>query len=84
MSYQGKILGKQTKEFIDEIFEFLKKAMMNVQDDAPFRGPKIFVEGDFIYTFKFVGSYSYFKGREIIKFKGKKVFFQDIMGEVII
>jgi hypothetical protein len=74
MSYQGKH---------NEEFSFLKKALMNMDDSMPFRGPKEFKEGDFRYVFELKGDYQYFTGRESITHKGIEVFFQDVMGELI-
>ncbi len=42
-----------------------------------------FSEGDFKYTFEMEGDYDYFKGQERILYKGKSVFFQDVMGSLI-
>jgi hypothetical protein len=56
---------------------------MNVDNKMPFRGPSQFKENDFEYSFQLNGDYTYFKGRETIKYKGREVFFQDVMGELI-
>ena len=84
MSYQGKHNSKYPDDFIhNEVFVFLRKALMNFKDEMPFRGPIEFEEGDFRYVFKINGDYQYFTGREAIYYKGIKVFFQDVMGEII-
>ncbi len=82
MSYQGKALS-DSKEFIEKVYGFLKKALMKTTHNLPFRCPKKFKQGDFEYTFKIKGDYSYFTGREAVKYKGKEVFFQDVMGSLI-
>lgn len=56
---------------------------MNFNDDAPFRGPKEFLENDFKYIFEMKGDYDYFTGKEEIFYKNESVFFQDVMGELI-
>lgn len=84
MSYQGKHNENYSNDFFQsEVFPFLKKALINMDDTMPFRGPKEFTDGDFRYTFELKGDYQYFTGRESITHKGIEVFFQDIMGEII-
>jgi len=83
MSYQGRVINGLTEEFIEEVYAFLKKALMNFDNRMPFRGPKHFKNNDFEYAFKLKGDYSYFTGREAIKHKGKEVFLQHVMGELI-
>jgi len=84
MSYQGRNNPAYPSEFFQEqVFPFLKEALKNIDENMPFRGPNKFEEGEFSYEFKLEGDYQYFKGKEIIKFKGKEVFSQDVMGELI-
>jgi len=84
MSYQGQHNENYDKEFFQEkAFIFLKKALMNFDDRMPFRGPKMFTDGDFKYEFEIEGDYEYFRGREEIYYKDELVFFQDVMGELI-
>ena len=84
MSYQGKHNENFSSDFFqNQAFPFLKKALTNMDEKMPFRGPAEFTEGDFQYTFKINGDYSYFTGREAITHKGIEVFFQDVMGELI-
>jgi len=83
MSYQGKSLDNLSNEFIEGVYSFLKKALMQSSQEMPFRGPIKYSKGDFQYTFKIKGDYSYFIGRESIRYKKKEVFFQDIMGTLI-
>jgi hypothetical protein len=83
MSYQGQIPDDISDVFREEVYTFLKNALRRFDEQTPFRGPEHFKEGDFEYTFKFDGDYSYFVGREAITHKGKEVFFQDVMGSLI-
>ncbi len=84
MAYQG-----QTHEAYDDcffqkkVFPFLRKALLNANEQLPFRGPEKFLEGEFTYTFKIEGDARYFRGREEIIYKGERVFFQDVMGSMI-
>ncbi|MBS3142185.1 hypothetical protein J4464_02240 [Candidatus Woesearchaeota archaeon] len=84
MSYQGRHNEKFPAIFFqDEVFPFLKKALMSMDKAMPFRGPKEFVMEDFKYVFELKGRYQYFTGRETIFHKGIEVFSQDVMGELI-
>ena len=83
MSYQGQTIDGLSAEFIGETFEFLKKALRKFTNEVPFRGLDGFKEGDFEYSFKFKGDYTYFTGRESVFYKGKEVFFQDVMASLI-
>ncbi len=87
MAYQGKINPKFDNEFYKEkVFPFLKKALRNIDETQPFRGPKKFIDNEFEnfrYVFEIVGDYSYFKGQEKIFYNNKVVFIQDIMGCLI-
>ena len=84
MSYQGKHNEDYSADFFqNRAFPFLKKALTNMEDTMPFRGPKEFKERNFRYTFEMNGDYSYFTGREAITHGGIEVFFQDVMGELI-
>lgn len=84
MAYQGH--GHEVydeKFFSEQVFPFLKKALMNFDDSLPFRGPTEFVDGDFKYVFTVQGDYRYFIGQERVYFKGEEVFMQDVMGSII-
>ncbi len=84
MSYQGRTYGSFDESFFQEkVFPFLKKALMKSSIDLPFRGPEYFYDGHFEYFFEIDGSYDYFKGKEYVLYKGKVVFFQDVMGSLI-
>ena len=83
MSYQGKVSSIVEEEEVTSTYSFLKNALRASDVKRPFRGPKRFLEGDFEYTFDFVGDYSYFVGRESVRKQGDEVFFQDIMGSLI-
>lgn len=91
MSYQGQHNPDYDEEFYQEqVFPFLKRALMDFEDEMPFRGPEEFEEGDFRYTFKIetepafnTREYDYFKGQERVTYKGELVFFQDVMGSLI-
>src|SRR3989344_3018620 len=75
--YQGKNNEDYSADFFqNEAFPFLKRALVNMDDSMPFRGPREFVDGDFKYVFELRGDYQYFTGREVITHKVIEVFFQ--------
>ena len=86
MSYSGGMKSEYHKDtsFAEKVFEFLKKALMMVTEDIPFRGPKNFKEGDFEYVNKVEGDITNFRGHEVILLKGKEVFSQDYIGGLIV
>lgn len=83
MSYQGQTLEGLSDDFIEKTFKFLKSAMRNIDEQMPFRGPKLFKEKNFEYSFVMKGDYQYFNGRESIKYRGKEIFFQDVLGGLV-
>ena len=47
MNYYGSVLSEKVDS--DSIYVFLRKSMCRVNEDRPFRGPKEFKEGGFVY-----------------------------------
>ncbi|MDV3426090.1 MAG: DUF5680 domain-containing protein [Bacillota bacterium] len=68
MNYSGRVLN--------EGFEghFLKEALREVPFDKPFRGPKEFRRGDFLYLCDVKGDFEWFSGNEEILLNGTKVY----------
>jgi hypothetical protein len=85
MAYDGETMKKfRKKEFASDIFTFLKKALMRVDESKPFRGPERFEEDDFLYTSEVTGDIKRFNGHERILYKGEEVFSQNYFGGLII
>ncbi len=57
-----------------EVYVFLRKAMMQLSADRPFRGPAKLKDGDFEYLDKGEGDVNQFRGTEQILYKGKEVY----------
>lgn len=55
----------------DLVYEVLRKALKNIPEKYPFRGPKKFVMKELVYNNKWKGDIKKFSGEEKI-FKGKK------------
>lgn len=68
MNYIGRIIG----DFFDN--DFLKEALLNVTDDIPYRGPEIFVKGDYHYHCKVEGDFVWFQGYEEIFYLKEKIY----------
>ncbi|TSC51822.1 MAG: hypothetical protein LiPW41_769 [Parcubacteria group bacterium LiPW_41] len=65
MNYQGRIFIK-AKEIKPEITAFLKKALLNVEEKKPFRGPQTFSDEEFSYMNSVHGPLHFFSGEEMI------------------
>lgn len=67
MNYYGQAKNK-------EVYTFLKKALMKVEKNKPFRGPTKFKEGKFKYKNKVMGDVSKFSGVETITNNKKEIY----------
>lgn len=68
MNYCGRTLQEQFSG------DFLKKSLLLRPDEAPFRGPKIYQEGNYIYHNTFDGEFNWFQGKEEIFYGELKVY----------
>ncbi len=80
MNYYGGITSEIPAK---EIYAFLKKAMRQVKEDRPFRGPGNFREGDFEYIDESEGDVNNFIGAERILYKGKEVYKLSYQGGLV-
>ncbi len=71
MNYCGRSLSKLKSKMV---YGFLKKALLMVDEDLPFRGPQEFVEGDWRYINQVKGDLRFFNGVEEILHNGKRVY----------
>src|SRR3989344_6951445 len=81
MNYYGQILSKAVGA--KEIYEFLKEALLQVDESMPFRGPKILDEGNFSYRNSNSGSVEEFHGVEMVLYKGKRVYELQYHGGIV-
>lgn len=72
VNYRGYILDKTINE--KTVYDFLKQALMEVPESAPFRGPAEFSVGNYKYTSEFLGNSESFSGVENIYFEGNKLY----------
>lgn len=82
MAYGGDVYSRDRDE-VKKIYSFLKQALLLVEKDRPFRGPKYFVKGEYKYKDESEGTINNFKGTEVILHKGKIVFKQNYIGGLV-
>ena len=63
--------------------QFLMKAMSEVKEDKPFRGPNSHKEEDYKYTCEVEGDINFFNGIEKIFYNGKIVHILHFHGELL-
>lgn len=61
---------------LDETFEyeFLKKALLQVEFDNPFRGPSVYKDNNYTYRCSTKGTFDWFQGYETVEYKGRIVY----------
>lgn len=64
----------------DPIYAVLRNALMRMPEDSPFRGPKEFKDGDFIYSNFWNGDVEQYSGEEQITQEGKLVYKANYIG----
>ena len=62
MNYAGRVIGDKFSG------DFLKEALLHVPEDKPYRGPDIYVNGDYTYQCKTEGDFEWFQGIETITY----------------
>lgn len=60
MNYAGQVTGTPFSG------DFLKEALLRVPEDKPFRGPKEYTDGTYVYRCAVEGDTEWFQGRETI------------------
>lgn len=72
MNYYGEIISDKIDS--KKVYQFLRQAMRLVQPDRPFRGPKNFQSGEWLYQDNSSGTIDKFNGMEMIYFIKDKVY----------
>ena len=78
MNYYGTVFDKVVPA--DQAYRFLGKAMRQVKEDRPFRGPHSLKEQDFEYVDEGKGTVESFVGVERILYKGQEIYRLDYHG----
>jgi hypothetical protein len=86
MAYAGGMtFDKHGDTKLDKItYKFLRKALLAMDPDKPFRGPEHFDDGEFCYHSELEGDIEEFAGNEYIEYKGKVIFSQNFIGGLIV
>jgi hypothetical protein len=72
MLYYGWV-GK-TEVSNNDVYRFLRHALMRVPEDAPYRGPDSYVENYLEYQNRVDGGLDNFSGEEVILDKGEEIY----------
>jgi hypothetical protein len=81
MIYYGSV-NKSIKDY-KKVYKFLRDALILIPKDKPFRGPKKYVQSDYIYINKFKGKIDNFSGIEIITIKRRKIYRAKYIGGLV-
>ncbi len=57
-----------------QAYDFLQAALRQIQAERPFRGPRFFQEGDFVYLDESEGDVPRFQGKESILYQGQPIY----------
>ena len=81
MNYYGAVLT----EFVPagQVYSFLQKAMNQVTEDRPFRGPRSLKEADLEYQDESQGTPERFTGTERILYRGQEIYRLDYHGGLV-
>lgn len=67
----------------DPVYAILQGALKQMPEDAPFRGPKEFVDGEFTYHNNWTGDVERYSGEEQITQSGKLIYKANYMGGLV-
>lgn len=68
---------------IGPIYQILKKALAQIPEEAPYRGPKNFAHSDWRYENSWQGDLDNFSGKETIYHKDQKVYLAKYSGGLV-
>ncbi len=74
MSYAGEIPPEVAQQDVEGLVKLLHKALMNVSESAPYRGPARIKDGAYEYTNHAGGSFASFFGDEDIRQAGRVIY----------
>ena len=77
MNYYGRV--------VEENFngDFLKEALLQVDEELPFRGPLFYQKGEYLYLLRIQGKIDFFQGVEEIYYQTYKVYEGFIQGGIV-
>jgi len=80
MVYYGQVVETAVA---DDVYKILRSALQRMPKDAPFRGPKEFVDGDFKYINSWSGDVEKYNGTEKIMKNGKLIYKASYIGGLV-
>lgn len=81
MVYYGRVDESITKP--EQVYDVLQKALRQIPEDKPFRGPEQLTEGNFSYRNTFSGEVDNFSGEEIITRDGQVIYTAKYAGGLV-
>ncbi len=78
MVYYG-LVSESIVDFAD-VYKVLQGALSLIREEYPYRGPKEYISGDYIYSNNFIGEIDNFSGEEIITLNGQEIYKAKYMG----
>jgi len=81
MVYYGRVLNSRFN--VQEIYSFLQKFLSKVPFDYPYRGPKEFMSGGYLYKNNYQGEIDNFSGLEAIYKDKVKVYEASYLGGLV-
>ena len=81
MNYYGTVFNEVVPA--GQVYQFLQKAMNQVSEDRPFRGPRDLKEGNFEYRDESQGTLERFTGIEKIFYQGQEIYRLDYHGGIV-
>lgn len=82
MVYYGYILDNN-KLPVEKVYQFLQKSLLKTPKFFPLRGPKKFIESEFIYENLWQGEINQFTGKEKIYIGKNKIYNANYLGGLI-
>lgn len=65
------------------VYDVLRGALMEMPKDYPYRGPREYKKGEYIYTNTWEGGVERYSGEEIIRQNGKMIYKANYMGGLV-
>jgi len=67
----------------NQVYSVLQKALSQIPEDKPFRGPELMTDGDFSYRNTFTGEVDNFSGQEMITRDGRVIYTTKYIGGLV-
>jgi len=81
MTYYGWVEESVTD--FNQVYAVLQKALSQIPEDRPFRGPEQIIDGDFSYCNTFTGEVDNFSGQEVITRDGRIIYTTKYIGGLV-